>query len=212
MTFSKLTCYYIFNFYISFPIFADKGINISYGLDGQVSAYSVIFYQHFKLNIPLDKINVGYLIRLSNFSSRNNLFYTDSSSSEKSAEKSIQIMSPNVYSLNTGVTANVDLIYNISLAFNLDIIGYSFGSSKNIVNTPVQAKPAPLNLFLYNINDLGSLNSEFYVYYLFNKYLVFRAGLSHYFSEYITETPLADNSKRFRRISNLFFFSCGIFF
>ncbi|WP_186648712.1 hypothetical protein [Fluviispira vulneris] len=210
MVYLKRICFFVFSNYICFPVLADKGINLSYGLDGQSSSYSIFFYQHFKLNSPLDKINIGYIIRFSNFNSARDLFYSDSSSSERTADKSIQIMSPNVYSLNAGVSANAELFNNIGLGFNLDILGHSFGSTKYIVNSTIQAKPSPLNLFLYNINDLGSLNSEFYLYYLLNDQIFFRTGLSHYFSEYLTETPLVDNCKKFRRISNLFFFSCGI--
>ncbi|KAB8032172.1 hypothetical protein [Fluviispira multicolorata] len=198
--------------YIDFSVSAEKGISISYGTDGQASAYSTFFYQDFKLNDPLDRIKLGYLIRFSNFSSNIDLFYTDSSSSEKSSANSIQIKSPNIYSLNGGFVGNIDFLSNLGFGFNLDLFGISFGGQKIVENSNVKANPAQYNLFLYNINDLGSLNSEFYIFYTHKEFILLRTGLSHYFSEYTTDVALANNSKKFRRVSNLFFLSIGLNF
>jgi hypothetical protein len=58
------------------------------------------------------------------------------------------------------------------------------------------AKPTTLNLLLTSDNDVGSLNSEFYVRYWLSPKIGIRAGYTFYFSEYTTDRAIGfDNSR-----------------
>ncbi|HEX6224292.1 MAG TPA: hypothetical protein VFZ52_07775, partial [Chryseolinea sp.] len=52
------------------------------------------------------------------------------------------------------------------------------------------------NLLLTSDNDIGSLNSEFYLRYKFNSKLSLRAGYAFVFSEYRTHTSLSFDEGR----------------
>jgi hypothetical protein len=89
---------------------------------------------------------------------------------------------------------------------NIDVIGLSFGPAKsfNIISSvydagqePVQrASPTVFNLLLTSDNDIGSLNSEFYIRYRFDKKFSMRAGYAFLFSEYKTDNMLSFDDGR----------------
>ena len=106
----------------------------------------------------------------------------------------------------------IHLQYNFSnkfeVGFNIDVIGFSFGSkqngtfyasdSKSLNKSTQSAKPTPFNLLLVSDNDLGSLNSELYARYWLNDKIGLRAGLSFQFVEYTTDKKLTFENDRFR--------------
>ena len=73
-----------------------------------------------------------------------------------------------------------------------------------IINGSRQAaKPTILNVLLITDNDIGSLNSEVYVKYWFNKKWVKKAGISFYFTEHTSTTKLQLEDNRWRNKSLL---------
>lgn len=94
----------------------------------------------------------------------------------------------------------INLGYNITprwyAGFNIDAIGFSFGGEKNgrfITNNAgqtVSAKPTGFNLLLISDNDKGSLNSELFVRYQWNKKWAARLGYQFLFTEYTTATEV----------------------
>jgi hypothetical protein len=112
-----------------------------------------------------------------------------------------------VYYLNASINLQYDW-RRFGLGFNIDVIGFSFGKQKTArftansvsedyaVNQP--AKPTSFNLLLSSDNDIGSLNSEFYIAYRIHKRIALRGAYSFSFSEYTTDNKLAFNNDRFR--------------
>lgn len=95
------------------------------------------------------------------------------------------------------------------LGLNIDLIGGSFGASRPAQPThptadfagPVQASPSGVSALLYNTNDLGLLQSEFYITYKAAERVYLRAGLAHQHVQ-VTVTPAALETSRFAGFVN----------
>ncbi|NOU38056.1 MAG: hypothetical protein HOO89_05035 [Ferruginibacter sp.] len=115
-----------------------------------------------------------------------------------------------VNALNLSINFAYKIKEKITLGFNIDAIGVSFGSNKtgtyfpNVgVGSTVSAKPTSFNALLISDNDKGSLNSELYGQYNFNKKWGAKLGFQFLFTEYKTNTlvqttPTGDKNDRFR--------------
>ncbi len=113
-------------------------------------------------------------------------------------------------SLNLAINLGYNFSNKFSVGFNIDAIGFSFGGNKpgKYFNnagsaTNITAKPTAFNLLLISDNDLGSLNSEFFGQYKFNKKWSGRLAFQFLFNEYTTSTkvqttPTGEKNDRFR--------------
>lgn len=126
----------------------------------------------------------------------------------------VYIKYPQVNMLNLFVIIEYTVFKKIDLGFNIDVIGFSFGgkqdggyfSSKNpiaLYTANQVASPTPLNLLLISDNDIGSLNSEFYIRYRFNDHWGIKGGFTFMFTEYTTENKLRLDNDRFRYKSGM---------
>jgi hypothetical protein len=124
-------------------------------------------------------------------------------------EKNIDTLgfaNPQVNSLNISIHLQYSISKRIDLGFNIDAFGLSFGAKQEAsvissVYDPNQAyvqtsRPTKINLLLTSDNDIGSLNSEFYLRYWISEHFGVRAGYTFYFSEYTTTTKLNFDSGR----------------
>lgn len=201
---------YTLSFLIAGSAFARVSVHSSFATDGEATATSVFFQQEF-IPTKYEQFHLGYIIRSSYFKSSKNLIFTDSSASFVKVSNSVKIKSPEIVSTNLGIVANYNIIPILGLGLNLDLLGFSFGSKKELVDFSIRSSPTPFNVFLVNTNDIGSLNSEFYIFYLHNDFLSIRTGLTHFFAEYTTDQKINDQN-RYRRIMNMFFISLGVVF
>ena len=95
------------------------------------------------------------------------------------------------------------------LGLNIDLIGGSFGPSRPAQPTHptadfaglVQASPSGVSALLYNTNDLGLLQSEFYIAYKAAERVYLRAGVAHQHVQ-LTITPAALETSRFAGFLN----------
>ncbi len=107
----------------------------------------------------------------------------------------LTVHSPFVNSINSTVNIGYNLNTRWSAGFNIDLVGISFGPKENGVltsngiaaNEP-NARPAAFNVLLTGDNDLGSLNSEFFLEYKLDKRWAVKAVYGFYFAEYKTST------------------------
>lgn len=116
-------------------------------------------------------------------------------------------------SLNLYLNFNCNIYKKITIGFNIDVIGFTFGGNQNGsylgnngAGAATLAKPTAFNLLLVSDNDLGSLNSEFYTQYKFNKSWGAKIGFQYLFTEYTTSskvqtTPDGQKNDRFRNKS-----------
>lgn len=112
--------------------------------------------------------------------------------------------------LNAAVFLEYAITPRLDAGFNIDVIGFSFGGTQTgrfaarqsdeptIHHSQQSAQPTGFNLLLTSDNDLGSLNSEFFVRYRFWDKLAIKAGYSFLFTEYTTDRKLTYANDRFR--------------
>ena len=94
------------------------------------------------------------------------------------------------------------------IGFNIDAIGFSFGSSKkgNYINGVeggmTKAKPTSFNILLTSDNDRGSLNSEFYGKNALNNTWGLKLAAQFHFTEYTTDVKVQQNPEPNNRFRN----------
>jgi len=128
----------------------------------------------------------------------------------------LTVQRPFVSSFNLSANLGYALSRSWSLGFNIDVVGFSVGrrgsailTSNGITSNEPLAKPAAFNLLLTGDNDLGSLNSEFFLRYTLTPQWGVKAVYQFYFAEYKTNTvkqtaPDGTIVDRFRNKANLF--------
>ena len=131
-------------------------------------------------------------------------------------EDTLQVQRPFTNSLNLSANIGYHFNHRWSAGFNIDVIGFTFGrtssgvlTSNGVTRTENSAKPAFFNLLLTGDNDIGSLNSEFFVRYQLNNRWGIKADYQFVFVEYKTTTikqtaPDGTMVDRFRNKGNLF--------
>jgi len=118
----------------------------------------------------------------------------------------ISVPNPQVNCLNLSIHLQYTILPKLDVGFNIDAVGFSFGVNKqgtvlssvfDAGQSPVSdITPTTLNLLLTSDNDIGSLNSEFYVRYWLSNKIGLRAGYTFYFSEYTTAENLSFDNGR----------------
>lgn len=120
---------------------------------------------------------------------------------------SLLVASPSMNAFNLSINLGYSITPKLTAGFNIDAVGFSFGGEKaakyvngtTVVNTT--AKPTGFNALLISDNDLGTLNSELFITYAFNKKWHVKLGYQFLFTEYTTATnvqQLPEPNDRFR--------------
>ncbi|MBC7486633.1 MAG: hypothetical protein H7282_07760 [Cytophagaceae bacterium] len=207
----------------------DLGGNI-----GDQQAAGVLSWVHLHgIGHKKQRLKIGYGIRFTSYVGANK-WYTTAPSRYTSARQdpltifsstidnnidTIATVTPQVNLINLSINIEYRVWRSIDLGFNIDAAGFSFGGKQkvNVLSSsydggqsPVTyAKPTSFNLLLTSDNDIGSLNSEFFIRYWFSAKFGIRAGYSFLFTEYRTEDKLSfDNGRiendRYRLKSSMF--------
>lgn len=189
------------------------------GADGRFS--TALSWSHLHgIGKKKQKLQIGYGLRFTTFVAANK-YYTTAPAEYTSTQQGIgtifsETIDENIdtittataltFSLNLATYIQYTLTSKIDIGCNIDVIGFSFGPSKsfNVISSvydaaqqPVQrASPTSFNLLLTSDNDIGSLNSEFFVRYNFNSKISIRAGYAFIFSEYRTDNQLSFDEAR----------------
>ncbi len=118
-----------------------------------------------------------------------------------------------VNSLNLAVYLGLQVSKKIGLEFNIDAVGFSFGSNQTAEyntskraqspnkNSKQAAKVTGFNALLTSDNDLGSLNSELLLRYQISNKLKLKFGATFVFTEFTTDNKLFLDNDRFRNKS-----------
>ncbi|WP_375558645.1 hypothetical protein ACE193_12905 [Bernardetia sp. OM2101] len=112
--------------------------------------------------------------------------------------------------INLGLYTDYSITENVLVGFNIDVIGFSFGAKKEgtvydernasglIGIGATSAKPTSFNALLVGDNDIGTLNSEFWIGYRIASNVMVRGAFSYLFTEYTTDGQYQDGNDRFR--------------
>ena len=123
---------------------------------------------------------------------------------------SLLVKSPWVTSINASINIQYQVSAKLSVGFNIDAIGFSFGGKKqgNYINgfngAITQGKPTGFNILLISDNDRGTLNSELFARYQLNDKWSLKLGASFLFTEYTSNTNVQtfpEENDRFRNKS-----------
>ena len=126
---------------------------------------------------------------------------------------SLLVKSPQLNALNLMINLDYQINSKITVGFNIDAIGFSFGGTKQAnfmsettgMNTT--ADPTPFNVLLISDNDRGTLNSELYVRFAMNERWGIKTSAQFLFTEYTTATNVQqypEENDRFRNKSLMF--------
>jgi len=123
------------------------------------------------------------------------------------------VKDPQINAINLAINLSYRLHSKITLGFNIDAIGISFGKkvTGNYINgfqgQSETASPTEFNLLRISDNDLGTLNSELYGKYLLNEKWGLKLAIQFLFTEYTTDSQVQqvpEPNDRFRDKSLLF--------
>ncbi len=127
---------------------------------------------------------------------------------EAASTDSILASKPQVNALNALINLGYNFNSRLQAGFNIDVIGIGFGGNTNASRSAAitTAKAANFNVLLIGNNDIGSLNSNFYLQYKLKNNLGFYAGYQYLFTEIKSEIPLQtipENNDRFRNKASM---------
>lgn len=204
----------------------EKAISLSTAFGN--SEFSTAFmYQHMWQLGKKQRFKIGGGIRLTNYFGFNKYFTTAPAKltsgqtgpgvlfAEDLPQNIDTVLFKNsqVNALNLSINFEYQLYKKLRLGFNIDAIGLSLGGNKNGsylgnngLGAATSAKPTLFNLLLVSDNDLGSLNSELFAAYQYNKKWSAKLGFQFLFAEYTTNTkvqttPDFQQNDRFRNKS-----------
>jgi hypothetical protein len=185
---------------------------------------TALSYQHLWKLGKNQKLAIGGGVRLTNHFG-NNLYYTTAPAKLTSGKTgpsvffaddipqnidSVLFKKSQVNALNLSINFSYNVYKKITLGFNIDAIGFSFGGKQNGfylgnngIGAATTAKPTGFNALLISDNDRGTLNSEFYAQYKMNDKWGVKLGFQYLFTEYTTDTkvqttPDGQKNDRFR--------------
>ena len=170
-----------------------------------------------EFNVFSDKFHVNPGVRLNVFSSKNLEYIT--APAEYTANDD-QVDTITHYSVqnnfaNLFVRIGYDFTEKLSLSFDIDVVGVSFGGESDYksfgpgkalqdkgpvpANQSVVSSPTAVNVLLVGDNDLGSLNSTLSLTYNPTKKIGIDLGAGLVFTEYTTNDKIGyDGNDRFR--------------
>jgi long-subunit fatty acid transport protein len=199
-------------------VFAQESRTVNYGdftggIGSNQSSVSVAYFHLWQVGKP-KKIEIGIGGRFtSSFGSSKYYASAPPSLADEEKSDSVLLKTTQVNALNLAINLGYRMSPKFGLGFSIDALGFSLGGNQSgsyINGKQIQstsAKPTAFNLLLVAKNDLGSLNSEFYVRYFFTDKLAIKAAYQYLFTEYTTDTKvqkLPEANDRFRNEASLF--------
>ncbi len=190
------------------PSQTNLDFNLAVGQGGSIGAA----YSRLVSISKNNRFKIGYGIRMTKYISQRQSFITAPAQLTSGTTGPTVLFSnyilENIDTLSIARSAilytnlKVGLQYTIGrldIGFDIDVMGFSLGNKQNadLNGKTTEVSPKPFNVLLIGDNDIGSLNSEFYLRYWLDNRFALRAGLSYQFLEYKTAQSFAGND-RFR--------------
>ena len=185
----------------------EKRIGIT-GAFGEGATSATLGFSHLYGFGSSRRFKLGYGVRLSSFfgSDREFTAAPPDLASEDNPQYFIVNDNSQLNAINLGLYTDYSITENVLIGFNIDLVGFSFGAEKEGVVEPTlvgigitdTAKPTSFNALLVGNNDLGTLNSEFWIGYRIASNIMVRGAFSYLFTEYTTDGEYEDDNDRFR--------------
>lgn len=207
---------------ISSQIFAQQKVSnkenyvdIGIGFAKKQQIFTTGYYHNWSLSKSkkiVKNIFVGTGIRFLGYSAKD-VYFTSAPPSLYGTSNEDSLFAPKsaMYSINTFVNFGYNISRKFQVGFNLDVIGFSFGSTSSLnfisngVTSNASASPTKLNALLVGANDLGTLNGGLFIRYKYNDKLGVRLSYHTLFTELTTSQKLQtkpEQNDRFRHGAN----------
>jgi len=168
-----------------FSFAAEAGLRASSGMQG--GGLSAWAYRGFGRK---QNFLVGLGIRHSSHFSKNRDYIT-APARFTSDEKNLDtlVLSGSIHSVNLALDLRYSLNTTFALGFNIDLLGLSFGPEQNgkLNEFTALAAPTKFNILLVDDNDIGTINSEFYLACKLSEHLAGKLAFSYFYSEFRTD-------------------------
>ena len=151
----------------------NNSVEVSFGFgkanSEKISSYSTQLNIHiYELHLTNGELKINFGPRLTNYSAI--LLPTNDSYTEL-------VKDLNLYAIN--LFTQINYIYSqFFIGFDLDLIGYSISRRYKTKDLEDEVNAQKMDLFLFEKNDKGTLNSHVYIGTNIGRYL-FKIGLSH---------------------------------
>lgn len=185
-------------------VLVDLAVGANPSAEQFVGAFSVV-RSHPVLK---GRLHLGYGLRANLLSATNQNYITapfEFTGEDKIDEATIGSVS--TLSFSASINLGVSLTEKLLVGFNIDALGITTGTDQDFVFTSLddnstpfatKASPTSTNLLLVGDNDIGTLNSEFFLRYMLGNKIGVRGGFSFFFSEYTTEKVGSNDNDRYR--------------
>jgi hypothetical protein len=199
----------------SFGAIAQYRVNAGASFGADATMFSLGVEREF--NVFSDKFHINPGVRLSIFSGNDLDYITAPAKYTKNDDQvdTLSFATPQSAFANLYVRLGYDITEKLSISFDIDVAGVSFGSEQsysdfrqgealssgpqNALGHNKKGSPTTLNVLLVGDNDLGSLNSTLSLSYDITKRLGVDLGAGLVFTEYTIATGRGyDGNDRFR--------------
>ncbi len=209
---------FISTFVLTFSVYAQQNNNyaeLGGGIGSSVGSINVALHKNWTLG-KKNKFVIGTGVRFTSFFGTNVNFTTapaDLTGNDKNID-TLFAASPSLSSINALINLGYRLNDKLEVGFNIDVIGFSFGTKgtpafiSNGKKTATTANPTSPNILLVGDNDQGSLNSHLYVKYEISRDIGIKLAYQFLFNELTTETKIQtfpSANDRFRQKSAMVF-------
>jgi hypothetical protein len=168
-----------------FSFAAEAGLRVSSGMQG--GGLSAWAYRGFGRK---QRFMAGLGIRHSSHFFKNRDFIT-APARFTSDEKNLDTLalSGSLHPVNLALDLRYCLNSTFALGFNIDLLGLSFGPKQKgkLKEFTAMAEPTKFNILLVDDNDIGTVNSEFYLTCAFSKHLAGKLAFSYLYTEFTTD-------------------------
>jgi hypothetical protein len=188
-------------------------VNFGLGVGSSGSSISASYVHDWRLG-KKKTFYIGAGARLTNFFGKDVSFQSAPANlaADESFIDTLFYTSPSVHSLNAYINLGVNITPTLAAGFNIDLLGFSLGKNDDAIFTTnattqtTTAKPTAFNLLLVGNNDLGSLNSQFYLRYAISQRFGVMAAYQYLFNEVTTASTVQvvpETNDRFRNKSSM---------
>lgn len=187
----------------------EQYINLGAGFGSSQTSISGAYIHNWNLGVK-KKFFIGTGVRFTSYFGKDIDFLSAPANlaNEENSTDTILSAKPQINALNALINLGYNFNNKLQAGFNIDAIGLGFGGNSTVSNgiTSTNAKAANFNVLLVGNNDIGSLNSNFYLQYKLKSNLGFYAGYQYLFTELKSEIPLQivpENNDRFRNKASM---------